>query len=303
MKKLILSTVLLSVLTTASFAQFFGVGPNGRLQKLNSSGTVILTKTGDSANLSIIVDTVNSYASKYKVKGDSTVLSAAIASSNITFSTTGNSGVSSYNTATRALNIPGYTLSGLGGIGLTGLSSATAALGYNNTTGVFTLAQANTSTAGYISNTDWNIFNGKQNLLTNPVTGTGVANQISFFNGVSTVTGGTNLQWNPATSVHTVVGSSVTTTAQITALAGSGVALGVDASGNVHTRVLDEPTTPAGTTITPLSAYVAGTLFIRENGMQKAASEFTATNGTTVTLGYTPFANTTFSIEYTKQVN
>lgn len=39
--------------------------------------------------------------------------------------------------------------------------SATIPLRYNNTTGVFTIDQANTSTHGYLSSTDWNIFNNK----------------------------------------------------------------------------------------------------------------------------------------------
>ncbi len=39
--------------------------------------------------------------------------------------------------------------------------SATVPLTYNNTTGVFGITQANTSTNGYLSSTDWNTFNGK----------------------------------------------------------------------------------------------------------------------------------------------
>lgn len=43
--------------------------------------------------------------------------------------------------------------------------SATAPLSYNNTTGVFSISQANGSTNGYLSSTDWNIFNIKQSAL------------------------------------------------------------------------------------------------------------------------------------------
>jgi hypothetical protein len=46
-----------------------------------------------------------------------------------------------------------------------GFFSATAPLSYNSTTGVFTIAQATTSTNGYLSSTDWNTFNGKQNQI------------------------------------------------------------------------------------------------------------------------------------------
>ena len=44
--------------------------------------------------------------------------------------------------------------------------SATTPLSYNNTTGAFTIAQATTSTSGFLSSTDWNTFNGKQSALT-----------------------------------------------------------------------------------------------------------------------------------------
>jgi hypothetical protein len=50
-------------------------------------------------------------------------------------------------------------------IALTALS-ASAPLSYNNTTGAFTISQANTTTNGFLSSTDWNTFNSKQNALT-----------------------------------------------------------------------------------------------------------------------------------------
>ena len=50
-------------------------------------------------------------------------------------------------------------------IGLTALS-ASAPLAYNNTTGLFTIGQATTTTNGYLSSTDWNTFNSKENVLT-----------------------------------------------------------------------------------------------------------------------------------------
>jgi len=72
--------------------------------------------------------------------------------------TTGSSGAATLTGHT--FNIPNYTLSGLGGIGLTALS-ATSPLSYNNTTGVFGITQATTSANGYLSSTDWNTFNNK----------------------------------------------------------------------------------------------------------------------------------------------
>ena len=42
--------------------------------------------------------------------------------------------------------------------------------------------QASSTQSGFLSSTDWNTFNGKQNALTNPVTGTGTNNEIAYFN-------------------------------------------------------------------------------------------------------------------------
>lgn len=49
-------------------------------------------------------------------------------------------------------------------------------------TPTISITQANASTNGYLSSTDWNTFNNKQNALTNPVTGTGTNNEIAYFN-------------------------------------------------------------------------------------------------------------------------
>jgi len=57
-----------------------------------------------------------------------------------------------------------------GGIALTDLS-ATAPVQYNNTTGVFSITQATTTTDGYLSAAHWNTFNGKQAAL---VSGTNI---------------------------------------------------------------------------------------------------------------------------------
>jgi hypothetical protein len=114
----------------------------------------------------------------------------------ISLTTTGNSGVSSYNNTTGVLNVPNYTLAGLGGISSTfltagtgisyssstgiisysgtvytdssvrGLFSATAPITYNSSTGAIGITQASTSANGFLSSTDWNTFNGKQNALT-----------------------------------------------------------------------------------------------------------------------------------------
>ena len=62
------------------------------------------------------------------------------------------------------LNIPGYTLAGLGGVGLTALSASNP-LNYNNLTGAFSITQSSSIANGYLSFTDWSTFNAKQNAL------------------------------------------------------------------------------------------------------------------------------------------
>jgi len=60
-------------------------------------------------------------------------------------------------------------------------------INFNSITGAISISQANTSTNGYLSSTDWNTFNGKQNALTNPVTGTGTTNYISKWTASGTI--------------------------------------------------------------------------------------------------------------------
>jgi len=65
--------------------------------------------------------------------------------------------------------------------------SAITPLSYDNVTGVFQMSQANSTTSGYITSTDWNTFNNKQSALTNPVTGTGTTNYLPKFTGSTTI--------------------------------------------------------------------------------------------------------------------
>ena len=135
------------------------------------------------------------------------------ARSAISLTTTGSSGASTYSTISGILNVPNYTLSGLGGVPTTrtltinGTSydlsvdrswavgsvtniatSAPLTGGVITSTGTIGITQAGSSSNGYLSSTDWNTFNNKQNALTNPVTGTGTLYYIPMWNGVSSLT-------------------------------------------------------------------------------------------------------------------
>jgi hypothetical protein len=66
--------------------------------------------------------------------------------------------------------------------------SATTPLSFNSSTGAFSISQANTSTNGYLSSTDWNTFNNKQNALGYvPIGGSGSINYVAKFTGPTTI--------------------------------------------------------------------------------------------------------------------
>ena len=122
------------------------------------------------------------------------------ARSAINLTTTGNSGAATYNNTNGFFNIPEYTLAGLGGVPSTrqltinGTAfdlSANRSWNVGTVTSVGTsgpltggtitgsgtigITQSSSTTDGYLSSTDWTTFNSKQNVITNPVTGTGTA--------------------------------------------------------------------------------------------------------------------------------
>jgi hypothetical protein len=100
----------------------------------------------------------------------------------ITLTTTGTSGAATLVGAT--LNIPQYQAAGTYVTAVTGTSPIVSSGG---TTPAISIPAATTSVNGYLTSTDWTTFNGKQNALTNPVTGTGTTNYLPKFTGTSTI--------------------------------------------------------------------------------------------------------------------
>jgi hypothetical protein len=96
----------------------------------------------------------------------------------ITLTTTGSTGAATF--ISNTLNIPNYTDQFVGTV----TSVATTAPitgGTFTTTGTIGITKSGASADGYLSSTDWNTFNNKQNALTNPVTGTGTTNYVAKF--------------------------------------------------------------------------------------------------------------------------
>ena len=147
------------------------------------------------------------------------------ARSSISLTTTGNSGVSSYSSATGVLNVPDYTLAGLGGQPLDGDLTAIAALNTTNFgRGFLTLNDAAEGRAKI----------NAQEVLTNPVTGTGTSGYVAFFNGASSIAGESNLLWD-ASNNRLQVGS-VSSVYSITALDGLQVGDGSGSAINFNSN-------------------------------------------------------------------
>jgi hypothetical protein len=121
----------------------------------------------------------------------------------ISMTTTGDSGASTYNNTTGVINVPNYTLAGLGGISLTSLSGGTG-ISYNSSTGAISstitqytdaLARASVSltTTGTSGASTYNSTTGVFNIpqyqavLTNPVTGTGTTNYVTKWTSSSAI--------------------------------------------------------------------------------------------------------------------
>jgi len=65
---------------------------------------------------------------------------------------------------------------------VTGTSGSDFGISSSGTIHTFNLPTASATKRGALSSTDWSTFNGKQNALTNPITGTGTNNEIAYFN-------------------------------------------------------------------------------------------------------------------------
>jgi len=140
-------------------------------------------------------------------------------------------GSGAYNSTTGVITIPTNTSQLTNGANFITLASlsGTSPIVYNNTTGNISINQSSTSSSGYLSSTDWNTFNGKQNTITLTTTGTSgaatfIANVLNIPNYSTDLSG-----YLPLTG-GALTGSLSITSAAPTALSVVGIA---SVSGNL----------------------------------------------------------------------
>ena len=165
---------------------------NGNILQYNSSTSLWANVAGTTTNIA---------------EGTNLYYTDARARAAISLTTTGSSGSSTYSSTTGILNVPTYTLSGLGGVPTSrtltingvgydlsadrswtitaGISSVsgTSPISVSTVSGAATvsIATANTTTTGALTSTDWNTFNGKQNALS------GTINTIAYWDSATTI--------------------------------------------------------------------------------------------------------------------
>ena len=172
----------------------------------------------------------------------------------ISLTTTGNSGASTYNNTTGVINVPEYTLAGLGGISLTSLSGGTG-ITYNNTTGaisysgtVYTDASVRAlisasgavsynNTTGVISLTSGNLTEATSSVLTitggtGAVLGSGTSIQVKQ---ASTTVSGflSSTDWNTFNGKASALSGTTNYVAKFTSSTGIGNSLIFDNGTNV----------------------------------------------------------------------
>jgi hypothetical protein len=185
-----------SISTALGFTPYNATNPNNyiALTALSSSATG-LTYTNTTGIFSLTAGYV------IPTTASATTWDSAYTNRITSLTTTGSSG--SATLVSNVLNIPTYTLSGLGGITASFLSG-TSGISYNSTTGVIStsltqytdaLARASVSltTTGTSGASTYNSTTGVlnipqyQSVLTNPVTGTGTTNYVAKFTSSSAI--------------------------------------------------------------------------------------------------------------------
>jgi hypothetical protein len=168
-------------------------------------------KTWQVLNTSVVPELTNEYFTNARARNA------------ISLTNTGNSGVATYSSTTGILNVPEYTLSGLG-YNLNGLSSGTQSLTVGNSgtdfsisssNGVhtFNLPSASSTNRGLLTSADWTIFNNKADNTAFTSSSAGIVPNPSSSSGRflkddgtwATVPAQVNTDWNAASGVARIL--------------------------------------------------------------------------------------------------
>jgi hypothetical protein len=148
--------------------------------------------------------------------------------------------------------------------------SGTSPINVSTTSGAATvsISQANTSTNGFLSSTDWNTFNGKQNALT-------IGNIVSNDTNLITVTGGTGA----------IIGSGVSLLVLPSAIVASGISSTLVTTALGYTPVTNARTITINGTTLDLSANRSFTVTASETDTLATVTARGATTTAAITTG------------------
>jgi predicted heme/steroid binding protein len=218
---------------------------------ITGSGTIGITQSGTSSNGFLSSTDWNTFNNKQAT---------------ISLTTTGNSGASTF--LSNVLNIPNYTLGGLGGVPETRtitINGTSFDLSANRTWSVGTVTsitfsgpltggtitgsgtvgilQASGSQGGFLSSTDWTTFNNKQNAISVTAPITLVGSTIAI-----TQSGASSNGFLSSTDWNTFNGKQNAITLTTTGTSGAATLVGATLNIPIYQSVLTNPITGTGTT-------------------------------------------------------
>lgn len=165
------------------------------------------------------------------------------------------------------------------------ISSATGPLSI--TSNVISIALATASVSGYLSASDFNLFNGKESVLTFSSPLVRSTNTISINQASGSVNGYlSSTDWTTFNGKQATISLTTTATSGPATLVGSTLNVPNYSAGASAVRNVSTFTATSGqTTFTITGGYTVGLIDVFINGARLSTADYTATNSSTVVLG------------------